>query len=388
MNEIHVETFASDARLAQAGVEYWSQDEEGAFRFKVAPIAASLGIRVRDVAPRLAETSTAFVPEWPCRGCGGRRILANREDYVRGRSGPYEWLCTACVERRAAELAAARRAAIRTHFPAVRSVVFSELSLMDRVYLMSLARLGKGGPGAPSGPVARAYPPLSPTPFQDRLIVERLRAQRLIQVDPDSDLDAFDWDEDGRPEIFDPLHVSWIIPARPKEPETPLVASRHEHELASALQLCRSVLLQECFQYLEFAVAEHPRLSFYPGRETRELFETLLVDLSVGQIYRLIWSSAKNAVAYAEKQGLAPRHAGSTIITRMRNRADHLLSDGRPIEAYQRNWRVPRSRLHEVLFDVLFPVGAEAAFTTRWSDLKERIATMILPPADAIAPRW
>ena len=391
MSEIRVETFTGDPALAQAAADYWSQDEQHAFRFKVAPIAASLGVRVRDVAPRVAEASIAFVPEWPCRSCGGRRTLGNREDYVRGRSRPYEGLCTACLERRAAEVAAARRAAIRRCFPAVPNRGASRLTLMDRVYLMSLARLGKGGPGSPSGPIARAYPPLSPTPFQDRLIVERLHAQRLIQVDPESDLDAFDWDEDGRPEDFDRLHVSWIIPARPDKPEAITAAASdrvQEHELASALQLCRSVLVQECFQCLEFVVSEHRRLAFEPGRGTRELFESLVGVLSVAQVYNLIWRSAKNTAVYAEQEGLTPRHAGSIVVTKIRDKAEHLLSRALPIDGYGRPWRVPRSRLSEVLFDELFPVGAEVAFTRPWSELEEAIAAMILPPADAAAPRW
>lgn len=389
MSEIRVETFTDDPALAQAATDYWSQDGEHAFRFKVAPIAASLGIRVRDVAPRLAEASIAFVPDWPCRSCGGRRALTNREDYVRGRSGPYEWLCTECVERRAVEMAAARRAALRRHFPAQPRQAASRLILMDRVYLMSLGRLGKDGLGGPSGPVAKAYPPLSPTPFQDHLIVERLQAQRLIEVDPESDFDAFDWDEDDRPEAFDPLHVSWIIPTQPDEPEAQLVSLQrmHEHEQASALHLCRSVLVQECFQYLEFALAEH-RLAFRPGKGTRDLFERLVAELSVAQIYRLIWRSAKDTAAFAERQRLTPDHAGATVINHLSHTAGYLLSRELPIDPYRRDWRVPRSRLSEVLFDELFPVGAEEAFTTRWSDLEETIAAMILPPADAAAPLW
>lgn len=390
MTEIRVETFTDDPALAQAAANYWCQDEQHAFRLKVAPIAASLGIRVRDVAPRVAGASIAFVPEWPCRSCGGRRPLANREDYVRGRSRPYEWLCTACLERRVAEVATARRATIRRCFPAVPNRAASRLTLMDRVYLMSLARLGKGGPGSPSGPIARVYPPLSPTPFQDRLIVERLHAQRMIQVDPESDLDAFDWDEDGRPEDFDRLHVSWIIPARPDEPEAITATASdgvQEHELASALQLCRSVLVQECFQCLEFVVSEHRRLAFDAGRGTRELFHELVQDLSVAQVYNLIWRSARNTAEYAEKQGLTPRHAGSIVITQLRQKAEYLLSRDLPIDPYHRDWRIPRSRLNEVLFDGLFPVGAEAAFTTRWSELEEMITAMILPPADAADPR-
>jgi hypothetical protein len=46
---------------------------------------------------------------------------------------------------------------------------------------------------------------------------------------------------------------------------------------------------------------------------------------------------------------------------------------------------VPRSRLSEVIFDELFPVGAEAAFVTRWSDLEETIAAMVLHGVD-VAP--
>ncbi|WP_420128149.1 hypothetical protein [Longimicrobium sp.] len=383
MSEIRVETFTGDPALAQAAAAHWSQDEQHAFRFKVAPIAASLCSRVRNVAPRVAKASIAFVPEWPCRSCGGRRPLANREDYVRGRAGPYEWLCNACLERRQAEVATARRAAIRRCFPALPDRAASRLTLMDRVYLMSFARLAKGGPENPSGAVAQAYPPLSPTPFQDRLIVERLHAQRLIQVAPESDLSAFDWDEDGRPEAFDPLHVSWLIASQP-EPEAPLVPFQREHEFASALQLCRAVLIQECFQYLEFTLAEH-RLAFRPGRGTHDLFERLIADLSVAQIYRLIWRSAKDTAAFAERQRLTPDHAGATVINQLAHTASYLLSRELPVDPYRRDWRVPRSRLSEVLFDELFPLGAEAPFAARWSALEETIAAMILPPADAAA---
>ena len=380
MSRIRVESFTDDPEAIRAITDYWAQDDDLAFTHKVGAVAAVLRIRGRDVVRLVTQFSRAYVPDWPCSACGGIRPLASRAEYTQARSGRLAWYCHDCLERFAAEADAARRAAVEKHYPGIASPSRPP-GLVDRVLLLSLAQVEEPGRHGVVGPLAEANPPLSPTAYEDDQILARLHERGHIAVDPASDPAAFEWDEYDRPEGFDPLRVKWRLPDAPlASAESPLVrevlAGTSEGAHAALLRLCRAVLVQEGFQFLEL-VLDRNQFPFYPGRGTRELFDQLVEGFSVAQIYNLIWRSAREAVAYAERAAITPEHAGATVVHEISRKAEYTLSRGLELKPYRRDWGAPRSRLSVVLFDLLLEIGEDPAFLTPWRALQDLVTQRI-----------
>jgi hypothetical protein len=376
MSRICVEPLTDDPDGVRAITDYWAQNDDLHFIHKVGAVAAVLGVRDRDVARLVTQFSRAFVAEWPCGGCGGVRPLTSRADYTRARPGRFAWYCRSCVERLTAEEDAARRAKVQEHVPGSLSDPPHPPRLVDRVYLLSLARVGEGA--ALVGPLADANPPLSPTAYKDYWILARLHEGGHIAVDPASEPAAFEWDEDDRPESFDPLLVRWrradvpLVPPDATPARVGLAASTDEDQ-AALLRLCHAVLVQECFQFLGL-ILDRNHLPFYPGRGTSELFDRLVEDFSVAQIYNLIWRSARHSVDYAVQAAISPEHTGATVVHEISRKAEFTLAKALELKPYRRDWGAPRSRLAEVVFDLLLGIGDEAAFLTPWRTLRHLVA--------------
>lgn len=381
MSRIQVEPFTDDPEGIRAITDYWAQDDDLAFTHKVGTVAAALGLRERDVVRVVTQFSQAYVPEWPCSACGGIRTLASRAEYTRVRSGRLAWYCRGCLERFAAEADAARRVEVEKHYPGIASPSWPP-GLIDGLLLLSLGRVAEPGNHGSAGPLAEANPPLSPTAYEDYQILARLHERGYIAVDPASDAAAFEWDECDRPERFDPLRVRWMLADFPlASAEAPhvrreVLADVSEGDHAALLRLCRSVLVQECFQFLEL-VLDRNQLSCFPGRGTRELFERLVEDFSVAQVYNLIWRSARAAVEYAAKAAITPEHAGATVVHEISRKADYALATAMELKPYRRDWGAPRSRLGEVVFDLLLEIGEDAAFLTPWRALQDVVSQRI-----------
>jgi hypothetical protein len=380
MSRIRVEPFTDEPEGIRAITDYWAQNDDLTFTHKVGATAAALGIRERDVVRLVTQFSRAYVPDWPCGACGGIRPLASRAEYTRARLDRLAWYCRGCLERFAAEADAARRTEVEKHYPGTASPSHPP-GLVDRVFLLALARIGRSASDGSVGPLAEANPPLSPTAYEDDQILARLHERGHIAVDPASDPAAFEWDEYDRPEGFDLLRVKWKLPDVPlASAESHLVrevlAGTSEGDHAALLRLCRTVLVQECFQFLEL-VLDRNQFPFYPGRGTRELFDQLVEDFSVAQIYNLIWRSAREAVAYAERAAITPEHAGATVVHEISRKAEYTLSRGLELKPYRRDWGAPRSRLSEVLFDLLLEIGEDPAFLAPWRALQDLVTERI-----------
>ena len=173
MSRIRVEPFTDEPEGIRAITDYWAQNDDLTFTHKVGATAAALGIRERDVVRLVTQFSRAYVPDWPCGACGGIRPLASRAEYTRARLDRLAWYCRGCLERFAAEADAARRTEVEKHYPGTASPSHPP-GLVDRVFLLALARIGRSASDGSVGPLAEANPPLSPTAYEDDQILARL----------------------------------------------------------------------------------------------------------------------------------------------------------------------------------------------------------------------
>jgi hypothetical protein len=130
-----------------------------------------------------------------------------------------------------------------------------------------------------------------------------------------------------------------------------------------ALALWKELALHECLETFEHQGQLH-KLQPPAGEKTIVTFQALLEDLSVAQVYNIVWSAARNAAAYYQRGGVSKAQASNSMVSGCRTRADKAKVEGWAIKPYSRNYDRPRSELSHVLHDVFLKIG-EQGFTVK-----------------------
>ena len=130
-----------------------------------------------------------------------------------------------------------------------------------------------------------------------------------------------------------------------------------------ALSLWKELALHECLETFEHQGQLH-RLQPPAGEKTIVTFQALLEDLSVAQVYNIVWSAARNAAAYYQRGGVTKQQASNSMVGGCRTRADKAKVEGWEIKPYGRNYERPRSELSHVLHDAFLKIG-NLGFTAR-----------------------
>ena len=118
----------------------------------------------------------------------------------------------------------------------------------------------------------------------------------------------------------------------------------------------KDLALHECLETFEHQGQLH-KLQPPAGEKTILTFQALLEDLSVAQIYNIVWSAARNAAAYYQRGGVTKQQAANSMVGGCRMRADKAKVEGWKIKPYGRNYDRPRSELSHVLHDVFLKIG-------------------------------
>lgn len=215
MAPLDIQLLTDDAKIAQICRDYWDCDENGKFPIPVAQVAKNHGLKTNEITGFVYENCNVFSEDYTCSKCGDMPGIDNRTSYSQMlRSGGRKIVCFSCQEevnrlaqaerdlakaKREADLNR-RREAVELHYslrsdqaPDVHS-----LTLEDVVYLLSFVRAAASEDLTVCSPLNSFARRLAPTDDYARAIVIHLYEKRLIQVHPQSPLDAFLFEE-GNP---------------------------------------------------------------------------------------------------------------------------------------------------------------------------------------------
>lgn len=294
--------------------------------------------------------------------------------------------CEGCRRRIAeieASLAATKRALIEQGYPTVDEWddpnvdhLVGQLTLRDVVFLSSLYRNAHIEVDGTAGPPYAKERPLSPSTELNNAILDHLRKRGLIRVSSASPLDCFQFDDElTRVTALYTFKVRYRI--LPMLPADLIGEAMHtidnlagdgfwqsqETYLDQALVLWKELALYECLETFEHQGRLH-NLQPPAGEKTIITFQVLLADLSVAQVYNIVWGAARNAAAYYQRGGVSKPQASNSMVGGCRTRADKAKVDGWTIKPYGRNYERPRSELSHVLHDAFLKIG-EQGFTAR-----------------------
>ena len=194
-------------------------------------------------------------------------------------------------------------------------------------------------------------------------IYKELFHANIISVHPDSAIDAF-IDGDKFPNEFKILKVSYYINIREEDIKTILNGEFGESEELFAedkFQLWKRIALNECIQYLIYQLNES-HFDFSAGDKTITIFENILKNFSVSQIYGIIWRSVASAAKYYQEGNITKKQAANTTIGACQRYAEKAVFNSWNLTEYSRIKELPQSELATFLYNKILKIG-ELGFT-------------------------
>ncbi len=371
---VELEIRTSDPRFAQLCAKYWATDDLGSFVYKVADLAADLGLKAGAVAQVVREHSVARSAAVTCSFCGRGVELRSRSDVSYPPS-----LCGGCAEeaealrvQSATALHAERQDALESHFASAARPASSEdiktLTLRDAVMLAAAIRCGA------SEELDRILPvrewPFRLTPAggkADEEEVSRLFDRGVLRISAQSSPSAFEW-VDGEPQRFYSGLVSWSIALVGESREIGSVQTLLEDALShqewpitwerEQASVWLDVARAECLSYLELCLADHA-LPFKPGDKTRLVIETTLQTFSIGQVNNFSWRAAKDAAAFYMRGHGGKNHAANTVVGNIQRAAERAQTEHWQVKSFGRDRRLPASAFSEVVARLMTDLGDE-----------------------------
>lgn len=174
----------------------------------------------------------------------------------------------------------------------------SELTFRERVLLSALLRAGLNEDNQTVQPLDLHETPICPTPAQCIESVRELSQKRAIVAHPESEIDAFIFDDDGGFRYY--LHtVAWNLNVTDSHPHPrgqsefiECLWSPHpigEWDFEAGAELWRELAVGELLQYLEFKLQEKTFPTQKALERAKTIFPELLNRLSSAQLTYFVW---------------------------------------------------------------------------------------------------
>ncbi|MHC2992707.1 hypothetical protein OB13_14365, partial [Pontibacter sp. HJ8] len=115
--------------------------------------------------------------------------------------------------------------------------------------------------------------------------------------------------------------------------------------------------LNEVIEYFDHSVNNILGVDYSIGDKTLTVFNDLLRDYSVSQIYGIIYRSVNNALRFRVEKGATLKHAANTIIGNAQNYAERAKVNNWDLSKYKRIEDCPESALSKFFFERILRIG-------------------------------
>ena len=386
MKKIKLEYLTEDEASKTIAEQYWQTDERNKFLHKIVDIGKPFDFNSRDIMLLMKANVRACSMDYHCCECGGAYVFKNRGHFNQVFRPP--WQCKACkieeaareaaekalqealeAERRAAENEKKRDWLERQDHQVLRIELLKTMPFKSVVYLLAfIRRCVSEDLQALNRYAANDSASLSPNEDFDEEIRQLLEKERLIVIDPSSDLDDLflvgsDSLNDYEVAYYDPKYVKWKISYSPKHHESLADFITDLETLINTMAvpdewfndiepLCREVAYQECVAYLNVMMKQHG-FKFSPKAKTRLVITQALEDYSIAQVYNFIWGSVKTAERYFQTTSVMRPIAANSAIGNIQSRYESAKATNISVKAFDRHYKLPLSALSKVLFSTV-----------------------------------
>lgn len=258
-----------------------------------------------------------------------------------------------------------KQSLIKTYYERkLKPIAFDSLSLTAKIYLAALccARLDKEQQHIL--PIFGSQITLAATPDLQHDIYTKLIKSRAIVVNPNSQLDAFDLDAKSFPRKYDMEKVSYALNLTTTGYSRPFFEMLKHADFTydsdeELFNLWQEIAIGECITYLQYRL-DKVGFPFSPGEKTHLVFQQLLENFTVSQIYYIIWCKVSDASRWYLEGGVSKQHAANSVITSCLNYGNNAVYYERALPQYRRPTDCPRSILTQFFYDKILKLGAQA----------------------------
>ncbi len=385
MAPLDIQMLTDDEKIAQVCHDYWDCDENGKFPVQVAQVARNHGLKSNEITEFVYDNCNVFSEDYTCSKCGDMPAIDNRTAYSQMvKSGGRKIVCFSCQEEvnrlaqaerdlakaeREAELNR-QREAIQQHYSLISNQApdVHSLTLEDVVYLLSFVRAAASEDFTVCAPLNSFARRLAPTYDYAQEIVIHLYEKRLLQVHPQSPLDAFLFEEE-QPNKFYTFKAYWTLMTGVDADKTRQFISMLENTLRNpelrpmswhneTLQLWQKVAFHECMEYLELSMEERD-FDLQAGPKTHSVIENSLQVFSVSQIYNFTWGAVRDAADFLVTKKVLRSHAANTVPGSIQRKSERAQAEGWEVKRFRRDRNRPQTIVSEVLFDVALKIGSK-----------------------------
>lgn len=244
-----------------------------------------------------------------------------------------------------------------------RRISSEELTLEEKIYLGALFRVGLSEDLSIINPVNSFYIPLAPTDNYSTEILENLSSRNIIGISPESDVDAFDEVDFANNSFTYTTHGikrTLLIDVNEGDKKSffeSLMNPTYELLPEDAYDLWLKIALNECLEYFYYSVRNVFGAEYNAGNKTLSVFTEMLKNLSVSQVFCLIYRATNTALRFQVERGVYRKYAVNTIIGNAQNFAERALNNNWSTTKYSRPRECPQSALSKFFFDRVIKIG-------------------------------
>lgn len=241
-------------------------------------------------------------------------------------------------------------------------VSFDSLTFRQKVYLGAFLRAGISQDFCRISPLCEYNGKIFPTnEYLDSAFCE-LYYNDIIKVHPKSKVNdftpnyekdsfSFNWKNVGLvPNIYSEENAHDTIIAEFLNP-----AIWDEIYTDEAISLWKEIIYWECIDLLMYRMTAY-EFDYTVGKETKAFFEDVINNFPISQIYSIIWNGAKNAAAYYLESKVPKQQAANSVLSRMRNAADKIISGQWNRYDYSRPKDCQQSLISEYFFNSIIKI--------------------------------
>jgi predicted RNA-binding Zn-ribbon protein involved in translation (DUF1610 family) len=394
MRKINLQLLTDDKKIIDACRRYWSfNPSTRKFNEPVSGIAHEWGLNSKGLLDLVQSNATAYLQDVECYSCLKKYQLKSRSDFISKLSSYKnydDYQCPECGEKEIYEETQRQLKEWKEQKDKKRSIIQKEYSnveyyslpvetmdLQTAVYLISLLRCCSDEAFHQLIPIEESDLKLAPTRSLSNDIAYHLYKNKLISIDPDSDMDCFILNED-KVKYLDTQMLRYKVTVRESEIEKAefiegiesmfLDKRWPEHWKDQIKDLCQTIALHECLEYLFHQLSKRGFKNIDAGKKTIQTIENGLKHFSVSQLYSLIHRACTYAAnAYVEKKipiYVARNYAISTLRTIIERARDNEWE----IKPWKRDFDCLRSAVSLTLYSSLLHLD-DAGFTEIIDDI-------------------
>lgn len=346
--------------------------------------------KIKITASQLYSIFPPVKSEEKCEHCGAtvvypwgsksssQRLIANLKYCIKcNHNSKSDCNCEKCCENRAIEEAEKlrmkveeekrKRAIIEETFITKMENIHleDELTLEDRLYLAVILRATLSEDMKSIQPNLKNIQRISPSEDFTIEILKTLIARDILVVDGlTSDLGAFEIEDEKI--SYNILGVNYELNILPNDFEEDFNKAglikrlMYPDETLFTKEFCyemwKRIALEESKQYLLYQMNK-VGYSFSPGEKTNKVFEFLVENFSVSQIYNIIYRAIANSTARYQAGEISKIHAQNSVITSCEKQGERAVAEGWNLKCYGRIKDLPESIISEVLFTSIMKIS-------------------------------